>query len=194
MVEEDGEQKAVQRYNMSKELRSLSEDQVKTLLSNKNALLYLRKLSDKSYALELDGKLKGGLPATGWWAYQITRGLLYGTTAAIGAAAVTGAVVVVAGSGGTAAPAVAVVAGKVAGVGIGMAASTTTASLAATAGGSIIGAGAASVLTTAVGAETVALGTGAVLTSAGSAWGYVAMVEGVSAAVGGFFAVQPWCP
>lgn len=194
IVDENGKQQAVQRYNMSKDLRSLSEDQVKTLLSNKNALLYLRKLSDKSYALELEGKLNGGLPATGWLAYQITRGLLYGTTAVIATTAVTAGVITVVGSGGAATPVVAAVAGKAVGVGIGMSASTLAAPIVASAGGSIIGAGVATGLTAAVGTETVALGTGAVLTAAGGGWGYIAMVEGISATVGGFFAVQPWCP
>ena len=71
IVDKNGKEKVIQRYNMSKELRSLSDDQVKALLSNKNTLLYLRKLSDNSYALELQGRLKGG---TG----PVTAGIVWG--------------------------------------------------------------------------------------------------------------------
>lgn len=64
IVDDHGEQQAIQRHNMSKDLRSLSNEQIQTLLSKKDALLYLRTLSDKSYALELHGKLKGGTGPT----------------------------------------------------------------------------------------------------------------------------------
>lgn len=198
IVDENGLQKVVPRYNMSRELRSLSEDQVKALLSTKNALLYLRKLSDTSYALELEGKLKGGLAVSGWWAYNITRGLIYGTSAAVAATAVTASVVAVVGTGGTAAPVItgvaASIAGKTAAAGIVMGAASVSAPVVATVGGGIVGAGIATGLTTAVGSANVALGTGAVLTAAGGSTGYFAMVEAASLFVGAAFTACPFLP
>lgn len=74
IVDENGQQKIVQRYNISRDLRSLSDNQVKSLLNNKSALLYLRKLSDNSYALQLEGKLKGGTgPFTAWVAGTVVK-------------------------------------------------------------------------------------------------------------------------
>jgi hypothetical protein len=77
-IVDNGEYRVIQRYNMNRELRALSDPQIKSMLNKKEVLLYLRKLSDNNYALELQGKIKGGTgPITAWCAGTVTKVLCW---------------------------------------------------------------------------------------------------------------------
>lgn len=161
-------------YMMSKRVRSINPDKLAAILNSGNAYLDFKKCSDGSYAVDLQGRIKGGGPITAGILYWATKVTCYGTAAATvgGAVVVTGGIAAGAITGGVAAgTAVAIegvaVGGSIAVGGIGTA-------LPVVAGA--IGGGVAAVGAT----ETLAIGTMGAVTSAGGVAGAVAMVEAAS--------------
>lgn len=195
IVEENGNKSPIYRYNLSSDFRQFSDQDIETLLQhNKNILIYIKKNSDNTYSLDLEGKLKAGGAWAGWAAYNITRSALYGCIA-------TAVGMLVKGSAGK----------KIAGgslqTGIGAGASrivTTSASVLAGTpeplstplgfSSSVIGAGIGAQVAETVGSNNVVDGVIATMAVAGGAPGVVATVEGISVAVGAFFAAQLWLP
>lgn len=64
-------------YMMSKEVRSISPDKLAAILNSGNAYLDFKKCSDGSYAVDLQGRIKGGGPITGAALYWLTKVTCY---------------------------------------------------------------------------------------------------------------------
>lgn len=137
---EKAEQKfQVQRHNLSKELRGVSQDQLSKLLGTG----YLRvKGTDNEYGLDMCFRMRGGGPIAGAIAYWATKTLCYGTavaaagTAVVATGGAAGAVMgsVVAATTGGASVGATVVGGAIAGAGLATEAATVTTAVLATSG------------------------------------------------------------
>ncbi len=161
-------------YMMSKQIRSTSPSKLAAILNSGNAYLDFKECSDGSYAVDLQGRIRGGGPLTGAFLYWATKVTCYSTAAAAaGTIVVSGA----GAAGGALAGGVSYVAGgALASTAAGGAA--TCAGLAPASsiiGGAIVGAGAEG---------AAVMGTVGVVTSAGGVAGAIAAVE--SASLGAF--------
>jgi hypothetical protein len=68
-------------YMMSKEVRSMNPDKLAAILNSGNAYLDFKECSDGSYAVDLQGRIKGGGLITAGILYWATKVTCYGTAA-----------------------------------------------------------------------------------------------------------------
>jgi hypothetical protein len=153
-------------YMMSKQVRSISPDKLAAILNSGNAYLDFKECSDGSYAVDIQGRIKGGGPITAGILYWTTKIGCYGTAAAAMATIATArAGTGLAGAGGV----VAHVAGGAVAAGAGIGAPIA----------GVVGAGIANVA-----AAEAAVVTAGVVTSAGGVASAVTAVE--TASLGAF--------
>ncbi len=166
IIDERNESCAVERFNLSKELRDITNDQLQRCLGA--AYLTLNKFGDE-YSLKLNGRLPGGGPLLGSIGYWVVKSVCYGTAAAAAGTAI------VATGGAVAGP----VGAALAGGGLATAELATGTSFVA---GAIATHAGATALATEV--TVAAIGTGNVA-------GVIAAVESASAFVGAFLTALP---
>ncbi|NGX37477.1 MAG: hypothetical protein K1000chlam2_00633 [Chlamydiae bacterium] len=140
-----GKSQKVENYQLSKELRGITLEQLEKCLDV--AYLSLSKIG-KDYAIECKLRMKGGGPLFGAIGYWATKTLCYGTAVGAGTAAVIATGGAAAGVGGAAAAAAASVGTASLGTGVGVVAAN-----AASAGGVIAA------------VETASAAVGAILTA-----------------------------
>ena len=176
-VMKDGAFHPVQNYNLDNNLRTLSPKALPVL--DKLGYIRINQLSDGEYKLDLQGRLKGGGPATAWFMYGAAKAFCW-TTVGVTAGATVAATVATAGGGAVVATAVGSTVGKViTATGTAGMALATTAPAAGLAAGTV-----AAVGTTTAGGAIVAASAGIGITAA---------VEVVSMGWAGLF-LGPWCP
>jgi hypothetical protein len=164
-VTQNGEDKAVQNYNMNKELRGIDVVKLKALM--KRGYINVDQSCNGEYKLQYNARLRGGGGVLGYWAYCATKALCYG----IGLAAAGGAVVATGG-----------IAGAATGV-LGAAATAGASTGAGIAAAAIAGSGGTALATTATAGYVAAAG--------GNAAVMVAGIESLSLCVGAFFGMMP---
>jgi len=81
----------IENYDISKELRGISQEQIRQVLHECDGYFMLNQSSDGSYKLDLNFRLRGGGPVAGAIAYGVTKflcwaGIIGAATASVAAA------------------------------------------------------------------------------------------------------------
>ncbi len=191
-VKKDNEKHVIKKCFTDKMVRDITKKQLKSFLDA--GYISINQMNDGEYSLQAKGRINGGGPLLGTFAYWVTKSVCYG----VGIAA-TGAIAV-----GTAGTGVALVTGGAAVAGGGAVVGTigTTTAIATTAGvvtggattaaaiGSTAGIVAGGLATAGLTGEAAVV-TAGVVTSAGGIGATIAGIEALSVAVGSFFGMLP---
>ncbi len=161
-------------------LKRMSPDKLKTFVEQGNRIKAIR-LSDGEYRLEAKVPGLGGGPVTAMALYWITKSLCWGAVGTAAAAGTAAAVTAVVATGGTA------------GVAVGAAINAGSAALVAStaAGTGAAGAVAAAIGTSAAATTATTTAVGGVVAATGTVAGFIAAIEGVSAAACAFGLALP---